>query len=248
MIRIDDGFMFGLGAFETIAVDGGQAELVEWHVERLMEALAFMEIDANEADALREIDGALANPSLERGRYALKLVVTAQNLFAQTRPSPYGAKDYERGFTLRTSAIRRNETSPFTYRKTLNYGENISEKRRAQAAGFDEPLFLNAKGEVAEGATTNIFFVRGRELVTPPVESGLLPGVMRRYLLENLDVCERVVRPAEISSFDSVFVTNSLVGAMPVCSLDTCAFPACLPDEVRNLFPIGRQGMRCVDQ
>lgn len=235
MIRIDDGFMFGLGAFETIAVEDGRGQLVGWHVERLMDALAFMGIEQSEGAVYREIERALTDPSLSRGSHALKLVATSDNLLTQTRPNPYGAEDRRRGFRLQTSSIRRNETSPFTYRKTLNYGDSISEKRRARSEGFDEALFLNTRGEVAEGATTNIFFVLGSRLITPPVESGLLPGVMRRFVLENLDVCERVVRPEEISAFDAAFVTNSLVGAMPICSIDEHVFLAGLPEPVRDL-------------
>ena len=58
------------------------------------------------------------------------------------------------------------------------------EKRNAKKSGLDEKIFLNQKGQISEGCTTNIFFIQDDKLVTPPVSSGMLPGVMRRYVIK----------------------------------------------------------------
>ena len=81
------------------------------------------------------------------------------------RENTYTEQDYEQGFITGYANVRRNETSPLTYHKTLNYGDCILEKRRVKAEGIQEPVFLNTRGELSEGATTNVFFVkRGRFL------------------------------------------------------------------------------------
>mgnify|MGYP000553325310 FL=1 len=63
------------------------------------------------------------------------------------------------------SSVRRNETSPLTAYKTLNYGDCILEKRGAGKAGVDERIFLNTRGELAEGTLSNVFFLKEGKLV-----------------------------------------------------------------------------------
>lgn len=103
--------------------------------------------------------------------------------------------------------------------KTLNYADNILEKRLAKQRGYDEPIFLNTKGELSEGATTNLFFVSGKKLFTPALSCGLLDGILRQYLLKNYQVEECIIKPEQVSDFDEMFVTNSLLGIMPICRL-----------------------------
>lgn len=59
----------------------------------------------------------------------LKIVASSENILFLTRENHYGPADYEKGFRLAYSKVRRNETSPLTYRKSLNYGDCILEKR-----------------------------------------------------------------------------------------------------------------------
>jgi 4-amino-4-deoxychorismate lyase len=87
---------------------------------------------------------------------------------------------------------------------------------RARAAlpdGVDEWLFLNDRGEVCEGTITNLFLRREGTLLTPPVGSGLLPGVLREELLARGAV-ERVLRPADLAGGE-VLLGNSLRGLAP---------------------------------
>ena len=154
----------------------------------------------------------------------LKLTVSKENITITSRKNTYTTEQYEKGFELEYSNIRRNETSPFTYMKTLNYSDCIWEKRKAKENGFDEPIFLNTKGEICEGATTNIFFVSKDKIATPPVSSGLLNGIMRQYIMKIANVEERIIRPENISEFTEIFLTNSLLGIMPVKRLGEHTF------------------------
>jgi len=119
-------------------------------------------------------------------------------------------------FNIDISKIIRNQTSPFVFHKTLNYGECIMEKRTAQEMKLDEMLFLNMNDEICEGTTCNIFFVKKNQLFTPRISSGLLPGIIRDYICRTYSVIEAVITPSQISEFDECFVTNSLLGIMPV--------------------------------
>ena len=195
----DDGYWFGLGVFETILEKQNTAVFLDEHLNRLKKSALF-----------------LGFPT-ENG--VLKLTLSDKNLSLTSRKNTYTKEQYEKGFALDYSKILRNETSPFTYMKTLNYADNILEKRLAKQRGYDEPIFLNTKGELSEGATTNLFFVSGKKLFTPALSCGLLDGILRQYLLKNYQVEECIIKPEQVSDFDEMFVTNSLLGIMPICRL-----------------------------
>ncbi|MGN0294095.1 MAG: aminotransferase class IV [Lachnospiraceae bacterium] len=223
----DDGFYFGLGVFETIFVQNGCPVLEQYHMERLLSGLDSLGISlpCDDIAKLREqMQMVMAafekeNPDAKAG-YVLKVCATASNLKITARKNTYTEQDYIKGFELRISPVLRNETSPFTAIKSLNYGDNILEKRRAHREGFDEPVFLNSQGFLTEGATTNLFGVLDGQLITPSVSCGLLPGTVRRYLLERYPVREMQITPELLKQCQEVFVTNALLGIMPVTQFE----------------------------
>lgn len=224
-VAADDGFFFGIGAFETIALAAGRPLLLDAHLARLRRACAYFGMDID-ADALaRDVRERAAAPEMAGGRWAGKLTVTPENQLITFRTNPYGPERYEQGFSLVTSPVRRNEGSPLTAMKTLCYADCILAKRAAQAAGFDEPVMLNNRGELAEGATTNLFLVLDGRVLTPPVESGLLPGVARAWVLEQREAEEAVLCSEDLERCEEAFVTNSLMGVMPVCAIDGRQLP-----------------------
>lgn len=214
-VILDEGFQFGLGAFETVAVIKKRPVFLKEHLERLQRAEEFLGIRQQTEE--REVYAYLKAHPIEYG--ALKIAVSGENKLLLPRENHYTEEAWRKGFLVDFSEVRRNETSPFTYHKTMNYGDCILEKRRAAAAGLDERIFLNGRGEISEGTISNIFFVRAGRLFTPEVSCGLLPGIMRSYILEHYEVTETRIRPEELGAFEECFVTNSLMGMMPVLRL-----------------------------
>lgn len=225
MLTADEGYFFGIGAFETVAVEEGRPMLLRRHYERLQRAAEFLGFGISMEEIGGKVEQSLVQPDMKKGRKVLKITVSPQNVLVTTRENTYRVDDYKRGFTADLSRVRRNETSPFTYHKTLNYGDCLLEKRQAKARGVDEPIFLNGRGELAEGATTNLFLVRDGKVFTPSVASGLLPGIIRAYICEICQVEERVIQPQEIMECQEMFLTNSLLGVMPVTSFGAYRFP-----------------------
>lgn len=211
-IVLDEGFLFGLGAFETIAVSGGRPVFLGRHLLRLEKTLEFLGISRQVTE--REVYGYLESAGITAG--AVKIAVSEKNRLFVPRENPYTEMDYERGFTVDFARGRRNEYSPLTYHKTINYGECILEKRQAAERGLDEAVFLNGKGEICEGCVSNIFFVRDGKLFTPEISCGLLPGIVRGYLLEHCSVAETRIAAGDETQFEECFLTNSLMGVMPV--------------------------------
>lgn len=219
-ITLDEGYQFGLGLFETIAVENGTALLLDWHLERLHHSMEVLGIQQTVSQA--QVEAYLSCQAAEH--HALKIMVSAENSIFTLRPNPYTRAQCGTGFSLAYSPVLRNETSILTRHKTMNYGDCILEKRRAKTVGVDELLFCNSRGEICEGTTTNIFFGKDGRLYTPPVSCGLLPGVMRRYILSNYPVTEQILKREDIPHMEECFVTNSLMGIMPVKTLDSVSF------------------------
>lgn len=128
-----------------------------------------------------------------------------------------------------------------TGHKSLNYLENKLARESARAAGFDEALFVTPAGYVLEGAVSSLFIVKDGHAFTPPLAAGILPGVARARVLALIGAeraHERPVTLDEVLAADEVFITNALMGVMPVCTLDAHKFRAHSPETsaVRHLF------------
>ena len=232
----DEGFYFGLGAFETIALINGEPFFLDAHMNRLTKTMHFLNISYEKKDVFREMELFLASQNNISGRKALKITVSPHNILFSLRENPYKEEDYLNGFLTGFSSIRRNETSPLTYHKTLNYGDNILAKRTANCCDIQEPIFLNTQGELAEGAVTNLFFLQNGQIVAPPLSVGMLPGIVRDYIYSHYTVKEKRITPKDIPQFQEMFLTNSLLGIMPVRKLENYQF-----SSMKNGLSISKQ-------
>lgn len=217
---LDEGYQYGLGAFETIAVYKNKALFLKEHLQRLNNTLKFLGIQRIITE--EDVESNINKDALDY--HALKVIVSEKNVLFQTKKNPYAETHYEKGFHMRYSDIRRNETSPFVYHKTLNYGECILEKRKALSMNINEMIFLNSKGIICEGTACNIFFVKEGKIYTPDLSCGILPGILRDYICKIYDVAEIEIKPSQVSEFEECFVTNSLMGIMPVRKLEKIEF------------------------
>jgi para-aminobenzoate synthetase/4-amino-4-deoxychorismate lyase len=94
--------------------------------------------------------------------------------------------------------------------------------KKAREYGFDEVIFTNENGDITEGAISNIFIERTGKMLTPPVASGVLPGVLRRHILETRDGSqEAVLKVEDLKSADGIYLCSSLRGLRRVTSFST---------------------------
>ena len=108
--------------------------------------------------------------------------------------------------------------SPYLFHKTTQRKLYDSERAGAVTKGYYEVLFVNGKGEVTEGSQTNIFMQKGNRLITPPVSCGLLPGVLRKHLLQQFPdvVVEKPFTRRELEMAEAIYVGNSVRGLVRV--------------------------------
>ena len=162
----------------------------------------------------------------------LKIIATA----GSRKQSPFDgilaitAKTYQHRFTGRTpfgmnllTYPERRET-PLADHKTLNYLYYHKAGEWALENGGDEALILNVDGTVSETNTGNLFLVLEREIVFP-MSDHVLMGVMQKVVneyveKENYRVVSKKISVENMLNAEAVFMTNSLVGVVPVLSMD----------------------------
>ena len=114
---------------------------------------------------------------------------------------------------VRIAPQRTNPQDRMLFHKTTHRPVYAQAFESATLAGFDDVLFLNQRGEVTEGAISNIFVEKDGRWFTPPVECGLLAGVYRRHLLETRPgVEERVLHLEDLRQADAIYLANAVRG------------------------------------
>lgn len=216
-IILDDGLNFGMGLFETIkVVDDGRAILLKEHLLRINNSLKSLSI--NNSLLEEEILDYINKNNIKSK--ALKVIVTEKNKILTFREINYNDSHYKKGFRVGISDIIKSSKSFMIYHKTLNYGDNILEKRRMLNLGYDEALFFNEEGYLCEGCISNIFIIKKDKIYTPRTSCGLLNGVLRQWVINNRSVLEDNITKQDLLSCHGAFLTNSLMGIMPIESMD----------------------------
>jgi len=236
----DRGFLYGDGLFETMRAYSGHVFMLDDHLSRLLDSVDKLGIPLKEdkdslvsaVQRLMELNclsDAYIRLTVSRGMHSGTLtfnddyhpttVIMAREL------SPYPEEYYTQGVKVIIAGVRQNSFSPLSCHKSLSYFNNILSKEEARMSGVFEAILLNSEGDVAEGATSNVFTVKSGYVFTPPVSSHILPGVTRKTVLHiipqlNLKVDKKRTSPEELSTSDEVFLTNSLMEVIPVVEVD----------------------------
>ena len=198
----------GLKLIETMRYDGLRIPLFDRHVERLSRSAAYFSFPFDEDRFRRRVERSVSGADGVR-----KVRVTLDRwgqLEVTTAPIAGVGED---PWSLTIADERVDSSDPLFYHKTTRRDTYERALSAAREAGFDEALLLNQQGEVTEGTYSNVFLERDGELWTPPVDSGLLPGVYREYVLEaRPEATERVLSLADLQAADAIFCCNALRG------------------------------------
>jgi len=238
---LDTGFTFGDSVYETLRTYGGRPFHLDRHLHRLRASAGRLGIPVPEGDEplARDVDAVLSragNPEsyirimMTRGvgdvSYHFDRVQGPTRVVIVKPYEPLPEQCYREGVAVIVASVRRN--SPRALDPAIKSGNlinNILAVREAQAAGAFEPILLNDEGEVAEGAGSNVFVVKGGAALTPPLAAGILPGVTRQLLLEigaglGISMREETVRVEDLRGADEAFITSTLKEAVPVRAVD----------------------------
>lgn len=238
---LDNGFTFGDGVYETLRTYGARPFALDRHLRRLRRSAAALGIavpasDGELATRLSELLERAQNPEsyirlmVSRGlgevSYRFDRVHGPTVVMLAKPYEPLPPERYENGIPVSLVSVRRNSPQALDPAiKSCNLLNNILAMREAQSRGALEGLMLNERGDVAEGASSNVFVVQAGRLLTPPLQAGILAGITRELVLElcagvGQPVAEQLLRVPDLLRADEVFVTSTLKEVAPVATID----------------------------
>ncbi|MFN0218780.1 MAG: aminodeoxychorismate synthase component I [Hyphomicrobium sp.] len=204
--------------FETMLYEPDRGVwLLDLHLERLAASAGYFGFALDAAAALRAIDTAIAPKKSEQLRVRLVLDQDGR-LSVATTPQLAALSGTVMRYVV--SDTRVNSADLFLYHKTTRRDLYDGEwKHYSETLGADEVIYLNERGELAEGSRTTIFIERDGKLLTPALSAGLLPGTLRAALIAEGRAVESCLTIADLNQATAVYLGNSvrgLVRAEPV--------------------------------
>jgi len=237
----DHGLLYGDGVFEGIRFYGKRCFRVKQHLQRLAYSAQAIGLDLplDQSQLIRGIEQAVSASSLKDG-YVRLLVTRGEGplgldptpcrkpnvIILIDRLSLIPAETRKRGASVIISSTRRLNPDGLDPRiKSLNYLNHILARMEASHAGADEAILLNSSGRVAEGSADNIFIVRDKMLITPPVTEGALDGITRQCILElaqqvSLKPVEQPIAAYDLYNAEECFLTGTGAEIIPVATID----------------------------
>lgn len=213
---------FGIGLFETIKITNHPIDL-DLHIDRMFNSAKELNVNIdNDKEFYRQKILSYIKENKISNK-ALRLTVFDEGYNISIRDISYDVNSYKNGFSLCLSPITRGNSIIYKH-KTTNYFESIYSKNYANNLGYDDAIFLDSNKNILECSMSNIFFIKDDIIYTPKKTSPLLNGIMKlkvEKICLQLDIKlqEKDINILEIDKFESVFVTNSLMGVMPISNI-----------------------------
>jgi branched-chain amino acid aminotransferase len=237
---LDRGFLYGDSVYEVTRTIQGLPVDLSRHLERLERsaALILMAPPPREqvSSAIARTLAEAGNPDsyirivVTRGEGELgldpalsdrpRLVVIVRSLALPPQ------RLYDEGVPVALVGVLRIPRQAFDpAAKSGNYLNNILALAEAKRSGGYESIMCNVEGRLVEGSTSNLFLVKGGELLTPSLDDGLLHGITRRRVLElaaaeGIPTREAHLVPADLKGAAEGFLTSSVRGVLPISTVD----------------------------
>ncbi len=233
----------GDGVFETISLGAGHPQALDAHLERFARSARMLDLPVPDAGIWADAVRTLAEHLADHDEAWVKIVLTRG---VEGQPMPTGwafgtvSPDFRRERTegidvvlldrgLRSDVMR---TSPWLLAgaKSLSYAINRAAAREAARRGADDAVLVSSDGLLLEGPTSTLVVRRGDELLTPPVEHGILPGTTQVDLFAaapewGLHGRVASLTPDDLLAADGAWLVSSVRHAAPLRSVEGCSLP-----------------------
>jgi len=194
--------------------------------------LVGLNFDENYPPVLADCEKMIRKNQLDKGglRVTLSKNTKKDSILITARENHYEDETFQHGVSIGISDYARNEQSLLVTVKSNNYLENLLILNESKSKGFNEAIFFNSKGHLAEGSMSNIFFIKNEKVYTPSRDNGLLSGIVRNKVIEllkhhEIPFEEGYYRKEVLMEADEIFITNSLMEIMPVRRVEDLEYP-----------------------
>jgi branched-chain amino acid aminotransferase len=231
----DLSILRGYGAFDFLRTYGGQPFRLDKNIERLRRSCELLELEVpwSNDEIFAIVQETLRLNQHESDEFNIRLIVTggvsSDNITPDGEPSLIvliqpaklpPATWYENGVKVIT--VHSDRILPAS--KSIMYTPAIVAQKQARKVGGVEALYKDARDNVLEGTTVNVFAIVGNTLITPPADGRILPGITRMTILdlarEYYTIEERDLPYSELLAADEVFITAANKQVVPVVTVD----------------------------
>lgn len=251
----DHGFLYGAGFFETFRTYDGHLFLFQEHMDRLQEALDEYRITMpyEQSEILLAIKQLTEDAGGRDGYFRLNVSAGVHDiglspdayptpnviLFRKELPRTRRGSE-KQGVWLETP---RNNPEATIRHKSHNFLNNLRGRLEISSLKEQEGIFVTKDGFVAEGITSNVFWVKDGTLFTPTIETGILPGTTRSFIMKlaefaGLTVQEGFYEQADVEAADELFVTNAIQELVPLVGMGSVRFPGAAGDVYTKLHDL----------
>ncbi|MEM0965528.1 MAG: aminotransferase class IV [Verrucomicrobiota bacterium] len=226
-----EGLLYGFGCFETMALRNGAIRYFSDHWKRLGETVEALGISVTVGpdDLMEQVSRLAKQNQCSDGVARFSLHLRGEETDWMVRVYPSGLMVGDQPLRIGVSRFPHQGYSPISYWKHNNYLVNIMAFREARRNGWDEALLLS-EGRIVEGTLSNFWLLREGRLITPPLESGALAGVIRGRLIRNSAlkgeaIAEEEIRLEDLRKADELFLSSASMEVRPIQSITERQFP-----------------------
>lgn len=239
----DRGYLYGDGLFDTVRIINGRPFLWDRHLDRLMHGAGLMLLNMpfgkgdltvfaiqlieenNLPDCVLRIHVSRSGGPRGYSPRKAKDITTLISLHPPPEPPP------EEGLKIVMSTQYLPHLSSLCSIKTSSRMAHVLAAAEAEVAAADDSLLQNTDSQIVEATSSNLFWVEGDVVCTPPLECGCLPGITREFMLQlcpglDLRTAERPLTLVQLAQASGVFLTNSVHGLRPVRALGSIRLPS----------------------
>lgn len=224
-------FRFGFGIFETMLMRESVIQLKEYHWERLFDTLDKLRFEMPELMTREWIEGEILRTA--KKNKLEKLCRIRLQIYAG-RGGLYDGQNMWSEFVIESIPIEQHLTQLNDQGLSLCIAEGLQKSpdfianmktsnaliyslaaAQAKRKRVDDALVYNTNGNIIESTLANIWWIKGKDIYTPPLSEGCIAGVMRRYLMQELpmkglNIIEKALTLNELKKADGVFLTNAV--------------------------------------
>lgn len=256
----DHGYLYGLGVFETLRTYNGQPFLLEKHLDRLNSGLQQLQISRQfkydevlrwirKLSELNALPDSYIRFNVSAGPGQVGIQTTSYEapttiIFQKELPALKPLKEKEIIFLK----LSRNTPEMDTRLKSHHFMNNVIAKREVGPDPNIEGIFLTEDGFLAEGVTSNLFWIHEHVLYTPAVETGILKGITREFILVlaaqlGLRAEEGFYQKEDLLGAEEIFLTNSIQEIIPVKNWNEQIFAGKNGSYTQQLYQLYRQAV-----